>query len=244
MRHEGRSVGIAHLGRFGPTHGAASRRANELLVERRTCRSGRGAVTDGAASSPRRGRPRSEQARLAILDAAAGLLFERGLAEVSMDAVAKRAGVSKATIYRWWPTKETLALEAVYRSWAEVEPPPPDTGTLPGDLLALLLPWVAHVTGRPYGRLLAAFIAQAQTDAAFAKQFRAFGQEFHLGKGEAVFSQAVSRGEIPTDTDIHVAVDLVFGPICYRLLLGQAPLSDDFVIEVVARVMAALHRAA
>jgi len=63
----------------------------------------------------RRGRPRSERARKAVLDAAAELLLARGLEAVTMDAVAEGAGVSKATIYRWWPTKQTLALDALYR---------------------------------------------------------------------------------------------------------------------------------
>ncbi|MGH3252299.1 MAG: TetR/AcrR family transcriptional regulator, partial [Trebonia sp.] len=88
-----------------------------------------------AAPPPARGRPRSEKARKAILVAAAELLLDRGLAAVSMDAVAERAGVSKATIYRWWPTKETLALDALYTQWAAAAPAPRDTGSLRGDLL-------------------------------------------------------------------------------------------------------------
>ena len=67
-----------------------------------------------------------------------------------MDTVAARAGVSKATIYRWWPTKETLALDALYTEWANV-PPAPDTGSLEGDLLALLRPWVRLATNGPTG---------------------------------------------------------------------------------------------
>src|SRR5580658_807520 len=82
-----------------------------------------------------RGRPRSERARQAILASAAELLLARGLAAVSMDAVAERAGVSKATIYRWWPSKETLALDALYNEWAAVQPRTRSTGTLRGDLL-------------------------------------------------------------------------------------------------------------
>src|SRR6266498_1706017 len=85
--------------------------------------------------SPKRGRPRSEQARESILHAAAELLLKRGLDAVSMDAVAEHAGVSKATIYRWWPTKETLALDALYTEWAERSPATQDTGSLRGDLL-------------------------------------------------------------------------------------------------------------
>jgi AcrR family transcriptional regulator len=113
--------------------------------------------TDGhvTAEPPRRGRPRSEKARLAILEAGAELLLARGLSAVSMDAVAERAGVSKATIYRWWPTKETLALDALYNEWAAVRPAARDTGSLRGDLLSLLRPWVRLAASRPYGRVIA-----------------------------------------------------------------------------------------
>jgi len=97
----------------------------------------------------RRGRPRSETARAAILDAADVLLLARGLDAVSMDAIAERAGVSKATIYRWWPTKEALALDALYYDWAAAGDPGRDTGSLKGDLLALLRPWVRRVGSRP-----------------------------------------------------------------------------------------------
>src|SRR6201987_5458636 len=101
--------------------------------------------------APLRGRPRSEKAHKAIMDAAAELLLARGLSAVSMDAVAERAGVSKTTIYRWWPTKESLALDALYTEWAAVQPGPRDTGTLRGDLLALLRPWARLATSKPYG---------------------------------------------------------------------------------------------
>src|SRR5437764_6171627 len=111
-----------------------------------------------------RGRPRSRQAHQAILDAAAALLPERGLAAVSMDAVAERAGVSKATIYRWWPTKEALALDALYTEWSAIRPFPRDTGSLRGDLLSLLRPWAKLAGGRPYGRVITALLTEAQSD--------------------------------------------------------------------------------
>src|SRR5260370_424816 len=79
---------------------------------------------DVTTAAPQRGRPRSEKAHQAILEASAELLLEKGLAAVSMDAVAARAGVSKATIYRWWPTKETLALDTLYNKRAAAPPPP------------------------------------------------------------------------------------------------------------------------
>src|SRR5262249_26165933 len=116
---------------------------------------------------------RSEKARNAILAAAAELLLAQGLEAVSMDAVAGRAAVGKATIYRWWPSKETLALEALYHEWDTSRPSLPDTGSLRGDLLALLRPWIRRVRPRPYGRAVAALIAEAQTDRAFAEEYRA-----------------------------------------------------------------------
>ena len=110
---------------------------------------------EATAATPKRGRPRSERARHAILEAAAELLLLRGLGAVSMDAVAERAGVSKATIYRWWPSKEMLALDALL-DWAGASAPARDTGALRGDLLALVRPWVREITRQPFARVIAA----------------------------------------------------------------------------------------
>ena len=90
------------------------------------------------AEGPRRGRPRSEASRKAILRAAGELLLEHGLQTISMDAVAERAGASKATIYRWWPSKELLALDALFSDWAPAAGAGYDTGSLAGDLQATL----------------------------------------------------------------------------------------------------------
>ena len=187
---------------------------------------------DVTVAAPQRGRPRSEKAHNAILDAAAELLLERGLAAVSMDAVAARAGVSKATIYRWWPTKETLALDALYHEWAGV-PPAQDTGSLRGDLLGLLRPWARLASRRPYGRVIAALLTEAQTDPTFARQYRERFVEPRRQQSRAIFRQAIERGEIPADTKIEVALDLLYGPIYHRLLHGHGPLNDRFVRDVV-----------
>ncbi len=160
-----------------------------------------------------RGRPRSEKARQAIMDAAAELLLARGLSAVSMDAVAERARVSKATIYRWWPTKESLALDALYTEWAAVQPGPRDTGTLHGDLLALVRPWSRLATSKPYGRVIAALITEAQTDPAFAAEYRQRLVEPRRDQARAVFRRAIERGEIPPDTKVEVALDLLYGPL-------------------------------
>jgi AcrR family transcriptional regulator len=183
--------------------------------------------------APRRGRPRSEKARQAILAAAAELLLARGLSAVSMDAVAQQAGVSKATIYRWWPTKETLALDALYTEWAGARPSPRDTGSLRDDLLSLLRPWARLASSRPYGRVIAALITEAQTDPAFAAEYRERFVEPRRDQARAIFRRAIERGEIPADTKIEVALDILYGPFYHRLLHGHAPLNERFVRDVI-----------
>jgi AcrR family transcriptional regulator len=192
--------------------------------------------------TPRRGRPRSEKARLAILESAAELLLAQGLSAVSMDAVAERAGVSKATIYRWWPTKETLALDALYNEWSAARPRARDTGTLRGDLMSLMRPWARLAGSRPYGRVIAALITEARTDPAFAEEYRTRFLEPRRDQARAIFRRAIDRGEIPADTKVEVALDLLWGPLYHRLLHGHAPLNERFVRDVVDTVLEGIVR--
>jgi AcrR family transcriptional regulator len=198
--------------------------------------------SDVTAEAPQRGRPRSERARTAILEAASELLLARGLSAVSMDAVAERAGVSKATIYRWWPTKETLALDALYTEWAAARPHPRDTGSLRGDLLSLLRPWARLAGSRPYGRVVAALLTEAQTDPVFAAEYRERFVEPRRQQAREIFRRAIERGEIPADTKVEVALDLLYGPLYHRLLHGHAPLNDRFVREVIDMVLDGVRR--
>ena len=192
-----------------------------------------------AAEQKRRGRPRSEIARRAILAAAAGLLIERPLEAVSVDEIAGRAGVSKATIYRWWTTKETLALDALFHEW-ETASSLPDTGSLRGDLLALLRPWVRRLRARPYGRVIAALLAEAHADPGFGDQYRSRFVQARREPARIVVRRAIERGELPARTNIDLALDLVYGPVYHRLLHGHAPLTDRFVTDVVDTALAGL----
>ncbi|MDT5035225.1 MAG: hypothetical protein QOE03_410 [Micromonosporaceae bacterium] len=204
------------------------------------------APSPGADASPQtapRGRPRSQQAQKAILDAAAELLLTRGLSAVSMDTVAHRAGVSKATIYRWWPTKETLALDALYTEWATAQPHPRDTGTLRGDLLSLLRPWARLASSRPYARVIAALLTEAHTDPAFAAEYRQRVVQPRRDQARALFHRATERGEIPADTNIEVALDLLYGPLYHRLLHGHAPLNDRFTRDVIDMALGGIQPA-
>jgi AcrR family transcriptional regulator len=184
----------------------------------------------------RRGRPRSDRAQNAILEAAAELLLAPDGDAVSMDAVAERASVSKATIYRWWRSKETLTLDALYNAWATA-PPVRDTGTLERDLLSLLLPWVRVVAQRPYGRVLARLITEAHTDPQFAEEYQARFLQPRRDAGREVFARAIKRGELRSGIDVEVALDLLYGPLYHRLLHAHAPFNARFARQVVDTVL-------
>jgi len=192
------------------------------------------------ANTPRRpGRPRSERARRAILRAAADLLLDEGTPQISMDAVAERAGVSKATIYRWWPSKERLALDALLE-WAATGSSPRDTGSLRGDLLSLVRPWVREIRRRPFGRVIAALLTEAQSDPGFAEDYRHHFVEPRREPMRAAFERAVARGEAPADLDVEVALDLIYGPVYHRLLHGHAAVTDRFAAGVIDLALAGI----
>ena len=196
-------------------------------------------MTTPADTSRRPGRPRSERARQAILQAAADLLLDEGTAHVSMDTVAERAGVSKATIYRWWPSKERLALDALLE-WTATGSAPRDTGSLRGDLLALVRPWVREIRRRPFARVIGALLTEAQSDPAFAEDYRRHFVEQRRAPMRAAFERAIARGEAPADLDVEVALDLIYGPVYHRLLHGHAPLTDRFAASVIDLALAGI----
>jgi AcrR family transcriptional regulator len=198
-------------------------------------------MTGTAADTRPRGRPRSEKARTAILAATVELLLEQGLNGMSMDDVAGRAGVSKATIYRWWPAKELLAVDALATEWARSTPAAErDTGTLRGDLLARFRPWLRQLNKKPFHRVVGGLIAKAQTDPTFATLYR---EHFVQPRREAtrlLLLRAIDRDEIPADTNLEVSLDLLYGPIYHRVLHGHAPLTERFAQQVIDAVLAAI----
>jgi AcrR family transcriptional regulator len=197
-------------------------------------------VTDTTEETRPRGRPRSRTAQKAILSATIALLLDEGVNAMSMDDVADRAGVSKATIYRWWASKELLALDALSTEWAPTAAKRADTGSLRGDLLAVLRPWIRQLNEKPYGRVIAGLVAEAQIDPEFAKLYN---EHFVQPRRDAVrqlLLRAAARGEIPPDTDFEVSLDLLYGPIYHRILHLHAPLNDRFTKDVVDAVIKAI----
>ncbi len=156
-----------------------------------------------------------------------------------MDAVAARAGAGKATIYRWWPSKERLALDALFNDWKPGRAAGSDTGSLEGDLLALMRPWVRQLTRKPYAGVIAALISRAQSDPEFAEEYRERFVQPRRDQARVIFLRALECGEIPAVIDIEAALDLLYGPFYHRLLHGHAPLNDRFARTVVGYVVAA-----
>jgi AcrR family transcriptional regulator len=200
------------------------------------------AQAETAEDRPRRGRPRSESSRKAILGAASELLLLHSPNSISMDAIAERAGTSKATIYRWWPSKELLALDALFSEWQPDQPPTHDTGSLAGDLLALIRPWARQLAAKPYGRVIAALVTKAQSDPQFAEEYRLRFVEPRREPARIIFARAIERAEIPADTDIEAALDLLYGAFYHRILQGHAPLTGRFAGTIVRYVVAGVSR--
>jgi AcrR family transcriptional regulator len=196
----------------------------------------------GTPGSRRPGRPRSAEATAAILQAAAELLAEQGLLAMTVDAVAARAGASKATIYRWWGSKEALALDAFAtgfedRSMHVID----DTGSLVGDLRAILGARVHALAAPGVLRLYSALLAHARADPAFAATYRARVYGPLQEGGHGLFVRAIARGEIGADTDVDAALDLLLGALTYRLFQGHAPVEPAFIDTIIAIVVNGLR---
>ncbi len=200
------------------------------------------AVADRNQAPARRGRPRSQEADRAILEAAALILAERGLSGMSIEEVAARAGVGKTTIYRRWTSRGALALDA-FLSEFQGQQPLPDTGTLRGDLLAALRAWIRSVTRTSAGPTLASLIAEAQRDPQLGAAWRDRVVEQLRAQHRIMLNRAVARGEIPAGIDQEVVLDLIFGAAYHRLLHGHQPLTDSFARKVVDVVMAGIQAA-
>jgi AcrR family transcriptional regulator len=169
------------------------------------------------------GRPRSEEARRAILAATLELAAEHGPRGIRMEAIAKKAGVSKETLYRWWRSKAEVVLEALADRGDETIPVP-DTGSLPKDLRMFLRATVASADPT-VARLLRALAAEAASDPAMAQLIRERFVDRRRAALGTILDRAARRGEIGR-ADAALALDLVYGSLWYRLIFGIAPLDN------------------
>ncbi|BCJ47963.1 TetR family transcriptional regulator [Actinoplanes ianthinogenes] len=177
---------------------------------------------------------RGPGARRRVLRAALEVLDEHGLAGFTMEAVARRAGASKATLYRHWPTASALLVDAMDAAFEPL--PTPDTGRVETDVAELLTAFVALLDHTPFPRLLAAFIDAAERDPAL----RTLHAELTRRRREpmlAVLLRARQRGQLPAGLDPELTVDLLAAPFFYRRFVAHRPIPPSLVAEVTARVL-------
>jgi AcrR family transcriptional regulator len=187
---------------------------------------------------------RSERSHQAILDATVDMLEEVGYRHLTIEGVAKRAGVGKQTIYRWWHgSKPALVLEAFTRA-SDDRVEPPDTGHVRADVLAIIEPVFALQRDLRTGTALAnkTLMAEAQLDADFHPHYVDLHRHW-WGPLRTAVQRGVERGELRADTDPDLVVDALLGTAWYRLLLEHAPLDRQAAAALVDLVLAGVSAA-
>ena len=183
----------------------------------------------------RPGRPRSEKTRLAILDAAADLLLSNGFSEATIEAIAARAGVSKVTIYKWWPSRGAVAIDAYFHRFIQ-STIFPDSGNTVVDITTQVLHLIETFRGRA-GEVMAELLGQAQLDPALSDVLRERWLQPRRALSTAVLQRGIDRGEIRSDVTVSIVLDEIYGPVYFRLMTRLHPLTDEFATELVQNVL-------
>jgi AcrR family transcriptional regulator len=186
------------------------------------------------------GRPRSEKARRAILEAAIELVKCDGFAAVTVEAIAARAGVSKATIYRWWPNKAAVVADGFLELTAPEVLFFMETGSV-REHLKLQMHELARVLASENGKLIAALLAEGQADPEVAKTLRSHWISPRREATREILRHGIEHGELRADIDLEATMDALYGPIYYRLLGGHAPLDEHFIEALADHVMVGLN---
>jgi AcrR family transcriptional regulator len=187
-----------------------------------------------------RGRPRSERAHRAILDAAREMLAQDGFAGLALERVAAHAGVGKATIYRRWASKEALALDLLL----QLAGPPvaiDDTGDTRAELLAAVTNAMRAVTDTPFGPVIRGLLSQIALNPELGDPFRASVVQGRRDQVRGVIARGVARGDLRPDVDADLATELLVGPVYFRLMFG-GDLTQDFAERLVDSVLYGFSR--
>jgi AcrR family transcriptional regulator len=188
--------------------------------------------------SPRRPEDVDERVRRskkAVLVATYELLTEAGLGGFSVDAVSQRSGVAKTTIYRHWPSRSALVLDACSQMGSKREAP--GTGSLKGDLQALVGDLAQRLRTARWTRVLPSIIDAAERDAELAELHSRLHKEL-MGGFSAAIEHARSRGELPPVLDASQMMAALVGPLFYRRWFSREPLDEKFVKYIVENALA------
>lgn len=202
-------------------------------------RSPQAAPEPSASAAPgvrrKRGRPRDPEADGRILAAASSLILLRGFESMTVDEVASNAGVGKATVYRRWSRKEDLAVAAMEQLYRD-EMPPPDTGSIRGDVIAMfgsVLAFVNSPAGTDYVRTT---IKESMRDDRIATLYREASQRAEQST-VAVFERAIERGEVRPGMPMAAVVQFLGGLVAMRAITGQDMPALDELDELVELVL-------
>lgn len=177
------------------------------------------------------GRPRSVEVDKAIIKAASYLFCHQAYTEISMEAISQRAGISKATLYRRWPNKPTLAVEVLVR--AALAKSRPFTDISYREHLIANLQALRDMLASPYAAVLVALIAQAQHDTALREiLYQQFLKPIQA-VGDADLDEAIKRGEVIADIDKDLLFDQLFGLFYYRMLVTHKNVKDAEIEKIV-----------
>jgi AcrR family transcriptional regulator len=181
------------------------------------------------------GRPRSEHARQAILRSTSELLQRTGFANLSIEAIAAHAGVGKTTVYRWWPDKGALVVDA-FASSSEEELHFPDSGSVFKDMSLQMNQFLGVLRSRR-GRIVAAVIAGGQSDRSLIEAFRERFLRPRRQEAYQTLRRGIERGELPRNLDLDLVLDILYGAIYMRFLIRHDQLSEDYIANVCQLVL-------
>lgn len=179
-----------------------------------------------------KGRPRSEKTEKAILAAAYELLLEKGFQSVTIEGIAKQAGVSKATIYKWWPNKAAVVAESFFAA-IEEHFSAPDTGSVEEDLF-IQIKNLSSFLETDKGRIITELIAEGQYDPDVANAYRTRYFQPRRSVSRKILERGVERGELKKDLNLELSIDLIYSPLFYRLLITGEEITPSFLKDLVS----------
>jgi len=188
-------------------------------------------------AAPRRGRGRrpADEVRADVLRTVGAILLDEGIADLTFERVAREAGVSKTTIYKWWTSRGALAMDGYFHA-VETTLEFPDTGDVRADLTTQLHAFVHLMTKTPAGRVLTELIGEAQTDAELSSAYRGLYSSGRRRLAVERMERAQEAGQIRPEVDPRVLVDQLWGATYHRLLIPDEPVDERFADALIANL--------
>ena len=187
---------------------------------------------------PKHGPHRDPEAQQRILDATRELISRRGPNQVSINEIASAANVGKQTIYRWWPSKAAVVVDAL-EQMVKAQNPPPASGSAYGDI-QMQMRRVAQSFASPTGAIIRELVAESQGDPGIAELFRTGFFAERRARAAAVIQAGIDSGELRSTIDVEASIDLLYAPLWLRLLIGHEPLSEAAADQLLDHVWPAL----